>query len=384
MPDPSDEALDAFATQPWTTQKVANAALIISLARTLVAGAGSGKSANQKALLNCNFTRCLAEMGLASTCPPSLKADALHALASLLKGSQVNQTYLSKLIISPIAVSMSPATNQSVAPTQVDTGHPPASTSDPLNAPQAPELYREAPQAATLSLLSLSIDGLPGLRSLNTTGDRDILRVRAAAVNVLDAYLWGNHNAQTGIVSTMTVLPPSNEPTSTEERPPHSPGSLLLDALRTLPVSHPMDSYTSFFACLIFTYLLRGSERSKEIAREIRIGGEDAVGQPNSAGAVDEIEKISLVQILIGNLMMAQRAQSQDINSGEGLQRSLEWARVMIGYLVTLAAWLWESPATTTELLSEGTNLQVVSIAFRIITFRTSLRPVSCVHLDLP
>lgn len=364
--NPSEEALDAFATQPWTGQKVTNAALIISLARTLVAGAGSGKSANQKALLNGSFTHCLAEIGLASTCPPSLKAEALHALASLVKGSQVNQDFLRKLVISPIAVSTPSAASQSNEPTQSDPSNPDPSTSNGQNEGQGAELYREAPQAAILALISLSIDGLPGLRNLNTSGDRDILRVRAAAANVLDAYLLGNPDAQTGIVSTMTVLPPNNEPESNEDRAPHSPGSLLLEALRTLPAPPEMDSYTPFFACLIFTYLLRGSERAKEIARGIRIGGEDPPGPRHETDPDDDPEQTSLVQVLLGNLMMAQRSQSQDNNAGEGLQRSLNWARVMIGYLIVLASWLWDSPLTTTEMLNEGTNLQVVSITLQI------------------
>ncbi|KAH9824431.1 p115 like vesicle tethering protein [Melampsora americana] len=358
MTNPSDEALDAFATQPWTAQKVTNAALVISLARTLVAGGGTGKSANQKALLNGGFTRCLAEIGLASTSPPSLKAEALNVLANVIKGSQVNQEFMGRLVISPIAVSLAPDVSHSPRPTESDGPNPSSTEQNPNQA--AAELYREAPQAAVLSLMSLSIDGLPGLRNLNVTGDRDILRVRAAAVNVLDAYLFGNSDAQTGLASTMRILPPSVEPGTNNDRPPHSPGSLLLEALRTLPASPNIDSYTSFFACLIFTYLLRGSEHAKEIARQIKMGGDDTTEQQLPAESDEDSEQTSLVQLLMGNLMMAQRAQGHDNNAGEGLQRSSDWTRIMIGYLIVLASWLWDSPLTTTEMLSEGTNLQVL------------------------
>lgn len=63
--------------------------------------------------------------------------------------------------------------------------------------------------------------------------------------------------------------------------------------------------------------------------------------------------------------MMAQREQAQSANAGQGPEKGLQWSRVMVGYLIVLSIWLWESPTTVTEFLSEGSNLQVVSILFR-------------------
>ena len=40
----------------------------------LVGGAGSGRTGNQKALLNSGSTRCLAELALASNAPAVLKS----------------------------------------------------------------------------------------------------------------------------------------------------------------------------------------------------------------------------------------------------------------------------------------------------------------------
>ncbi|KAA1127740.1 hypothetical protein PGTUg99_000373 [Puccinia graminis f. sp. tritici] len=80
--------------------------------------------------------------------------------------------------------------------------------------------------------------------------------------------------------------------------------------------------------------------------------------------------------------MMAQRMQSQSNNAGDGIQRSLAWARIMVGYLMVLATWFWESPATTSEFLSEGTNLQVESftnptmIRHRRYRGRSTLQPI--------
>lgn len=117
-----------------------------------------------------------------------------------------------------------------------------------------------------------------------------------------------------------------------------------------------MDSYTPFFACLLFSHLLLHSEVSKEAARAIYFMDDDA--EPGGAG--DEDERATLVSIIVGNLMMAQREQAQSANAGAGPERGLEWSRVMIGYLIVLSIWLWESPATVKDFLSEGSNLQVV------------------------
>lgn len=147
---------------------------------------------------------------------------------------------------------------------------------------------------------------------------------------------------------------------STTAEPTQSAGSILLHAIRVFPTAsrtEPFDSYVPFFGCLLFSHLLHHSETSKAAARKIYFTGEDS--QPGGLG--DEDERASLVAILVGNLMMAQREQAQSANAGLGPERGLEWSRVMIGYLIVLSIWLWESPMTVKEFLSEGSNLQVVS-----------------------
>lgn len=67
-------SLSAFAFQSWSEQKTINAGLVISLVRMLVGGAGSGKMANQKALLVSGVSRCLIELGLASNAPVVVKS----------------------------------------------------------------------------------------------------------------------------------------------------------------------------------------------------------------------------------------------------------------------------------------------------------------------
>jgi len=341
--EPHPVALDSFATQPWSEQKLNNAILVLALARILVSGAGAGKIANQRALLVGGLTRCLAEMGLASAAPPVLKSEALHILAHVVRGSEMNQEYISKLVLNPLAASPLPAGQD---PSYADR--------------EKPEFYRLPPQSTLLALFSLALEGLPGASiPISAEDDLHILSVRAAALSVIDSFLSGNPDAQLGIVATMNT--PTPQLPDQQDGPSHSPGSLLFAALQGLPPTEAgsMAAYTSFFASLIFAHLLRGFEPAKKVAREIRIGGEPADQQQQEATHEDD-DQTSLVQILIGNLMMAQRMQSQSNNAGDGIQRSLAWARIMVGYLIVLATWLWESPSTTSEFLSEGTNLQVL------------------------
>ncbi|PLW51949.1 hypothetical protein PCASD_00881 [Puccinia coronata f. sp. avenae] len=339
--DPHPVALDSFATQPWSEQKLNNALLVLALARILVSGAGAGKIANQRALLIGGLTRCMAEMGLASAAPLVVKCEALQILAHVVRGSQINQEYISKLVLNPLAAS-SPPPGQD--PSYLDQ--------------ERPEYYRLPPQSAILALFSLALEGLPGAQSsVPAEDEHHVLSVRAAALSVIDSFLSENPDAQLGIVATMNT--PIPQLPDQQAGPSHSPGSLLFAALQGLPPTETASvvAYNSFFASLIFSHLLRDFEPAKKVAREIRIGGDS---DDTEESKNDDDDQTSLVQILIGNLMMAQRIQSQSNNAGDDMQRSLAWARIMVGYLIVLATWLWESPSTTSELLSEGTNLQVL------------------------
>ena len=115
-----------------------------------------------------------------------------------------------------------------------------------------------------------------------------------------------------------------------------------------------VDPYRPLFASLLLAHLVRSSEHAKKLARETAVGG-----------AEDE-DKVSLVQLVVGNLMVAAREQTECANriakEGKlvGSNEEEDWTRVMVGYLVLLCTWLWDSPKTVREFLSESANLQVV------------------------
>ncbi|GAA5977386.1 hypothetical protein JCM5350_002448 [Sporobolomyces pararoseus] len=393
-------ALSTFAFQSWSEQKTINAGLVISLVRMLVGGAGSGKMANQKALLASGVTRCLIELGLASNSPVVVKAQALHALADILKVSLPNQELLTSLIVTPLIPPQAPSATYS---SSIDGG---AFTEEygqqqggeggydsprnggarrsyeyPMSSSQHsqyPHRYEEqngtgnflddgdfgrpsprvngstkwrksSPVPAVVAVVSLAVNG-DGV----STG-REGLRIRAAAANLFQNYVAGSTETQLGILSTMSAPQPDELPGQRTQ----SAGSILLHALRAFPSptrNEPFDSYPSFFASLLFSHLLLHSETSKSYARRIYFAGSDT--EPGGEG--DEDDRTSLVAILVGNLMMAQREQAMSQNQGLGQERIMEWSRVMVGYLTTLATWLWESPGTVKEFLSEGSNLQVL------------------------
>ncbi|BGO92969.1 hypothetical protein NBRC10512_004190 [Rhodotorula toruloides] len=349
------QSLATFAFQSWSEQKVINAGLVISLVRMLVGGAGgSGRSQNQDALLKTGLTRCLIELALASNAPAVLKSQSLNALADIMRSSADNQTLLTTLIVTPLIPPAGPSSPETYADdsTSQHDGQPRASVDgqsqhhehDEAAQRAASKWRRGTPVPAVVAVTDLAVhgDGTPG---------REGLRVRAAAANLFTSYAAGSTENQLGILSTM-IAPPTEEAS-------FSPGSIILTALRTFPTptrNESFDSYVPFFACLLFSHLVMHSEVCKEVARKIYFQGDE----PTPGGIGDEDDRTTLVGVLVSNLMMAQREQAQSANAGLGPERGLEWSRVMVGYLTSLSLWMWESPLTVKEFLSEGSNLQVL------------------------
>ncbi|GJN91820.1 hypothetical protein Rhopal_004843-T1 [Rhodotorula paludigena] len=359
------QSLATFAFQSWSEQKVINAGLVISIVRMLVGGAGgSGRRQTQDALLKTGLTRCLIELSLASNAPAVLKAQSLNALADIMRSSPDNQSLLTSLIVTPLIPPQTPSSPETY---MGEDGADPSRTSFVQSngeydshhqrqfdapAPAASKWRRGSPVPAVVAVTSLSVngDGTPG---------REGLRVRAAAANLFTSYVAGSNDTQLGILSTMSAPQPDASPDE-DGQSTASSGSIILHALRVFPQpargTDALDSYAPFFAALLFSHLVLHSEVCKEAARRIYFQGDDT--EPGGEGDVDD--RASLVGILVGNLMMAQREQAQSANAGLGPERALEWSRVMVAYLTALSVWMWESPHTVKEFLSEGSNLQVL------------------------
>lgn len=151
------------------------------------------------------------------------------------------------------------------------------------------------------------------------------------------------------------IPPPEDNPNANFPDVPQSAGSLILSGLLDMPTSgDAFDPYRPLFSCLLLSHLIRNSEHGKRVAREILFPSGD-----------DDDEQVSLLQLIVGNLMMASRAQADAANraakDGHDTSEEEDWTRVMVGYLVLLCTWLWDSPKSVKEFLSESANLQVVS-----------------------
>jgi hypothetical protein len=160
-----------------------------------------------------------------------------------------------------------------------------------------------------------------------------------------------------------------------EEQAP-SAGVLLLNNLAQFPSAPPsgrFDAYRSLFSALLFSSLVRGSETAKGLAREIRFGAEGKVVGRNAQPDADD-DEVSLLHVLVGNLMLSERERGEAIRRERnatagagappadlgGLPSSTDWTRIAVGYLSLLAQWLWDSPASVADLLSESSNVQTL------------------------
>lgn len=350
-PDLETPAPDDFTLQYWPEQKLLNAGLVLGLIRMLVGSPGGG---NQTAMATSGVTRCLLELSLSSNAPAALKAQALNTLTPIMQASPPNQSLLSNLSLAPLLAI--PA----------DEEHPNGG------------FIRLSMRPAVVALIGTILE--------EEVGEGRDLRQRAAGVNMFDAYVAGNDDSRLNILSTMTA-PPKPNADGPYELPVQSAGSLILNALIETPLpGRPFDPYRTLFACLLFSHLVRNSEKAKQIARDVVLPSvDDDAANEHGVADVDPEEGDRLMQIIIGNLMMASREQQECTNraakdaktthaaSATALAEAMDWNRVMVSYLIMFCTWLWESPKGVKEFLSDGGNIGVLT---QPITQSTGVDPL--------
>lgn len=306
---------------------------------------GSPGGGNQTAMVSSGVTRCLLEIALSSNAPGPLKAQALNTLTPIMLASPPNQGLLSSLSLAPLLA------------VAADEEHPNGG------------FIRLSMRPAIVALIGTIVEE-------ESTGSRD-LRQRAAGVNMFDAYVTGNEEARLAILSTMTA-PPEHNPDTPYEPPVQSAGSLLLNAIIETPLpGRPFDPYRTLFASLLFAHLVRNSEKAKQIARDTVLPQVD--DDPEHAVADDDDEGDRLMQVVIGNLLMANREQAECVTraakeaktthaaTATALAEEQDWNRVIVAYLILLCTWLWDCPKGVREFLSDGGNIQVVSRAASVL-----------------
>ncbi|KDN41073.1 hypothetical protein K437DRAFT_258431 [Tilletiaria anomala UBC 951] len=390
--------LEGFAFQEWDEQKVLNARLVIGIAGLLVSGQGDGKRNNQNALLQSGMTRCLVELALASTAPVLLKSQALHVLSSMLSASRTTQEMFSNLLVCPIlALEQSTdarpphLTPQGDADAHLENGqHAGAAAAgfvvspaeDAAGAPAppipAPALtYTRLPaRPAVLTLIGTALSG-PSMLEAGYAHAQ--LGMRTAALSAFESLVADNVDARLAIIGSM--MPAAGE---SDADLPVTAGGLLLDAFKALPSSSEVvadtegegkrfDPYKYLIASMLFTSLVKGSESAKKLARNIAFDHEGRVSSRDLKEGEDPDEddpRSSLIQTIMGNFTQAIREQADAIRKdrsataagglASGLSLAAGWTRVLVGYLVCLGSWLWDSPASVRDFLFESANMQVL------------------------
>jgi hypothetical protein len=216
-----------------------------------VTGVGQTKALNQKALANCGMTRCLLELGLGANAPDRLRSQALNTLSAVLNSSPVNQSLLNGLYLSnpnsPTATSV--GTGVHVALSSHSSYLNVSSSSEYPSRAQTPSRGRgsgesqgnssdgswSSPISATSALISLALEtsgleedeevekGLGGVGGYDddeaeTEEERkqqkdlamtsklvELLRVRAAATEVVMSLFAGDEEAKLAVLGSMKV-----------------------------------------------------------------------------------------------------------------------------------------------------------------------------------
>ncbi|PWN24291.1 hypothetical protein BCV69DRAFT_280185 [Microstroma glucosiphilum] len=373
-------------------QKLINARLVVGIAGLLVQGVGEGKRANQNALLSTGFFHALLDLAVASSAPLSLKTQALQVLSLLLKSSRNVQDALGEASVTPvepikvqIAADLAGQVGQGekAAPGALD-GSAAGGAGSAAATSRMVEFVRLPPQSALLALVSAAVYGMaPPFRPIDG-GVRSLAAFRAAAVKALQSILTDNIDARLFIIASMAV--------SEQSRPEDSPGHVLLQALTSLPTNggagaEEYDELRALFAGMILGTVIRGSDTVKDLAGRVRFGADGRttiVDEPKegseeakgSAGGKtdgtddDEDEAASLLSVLIGNISVSLRSQSDALKSERSHQASTSttskgpssasWTKILLAHLTVLALWLHKSPKSVKDLVGDSSNLQAV------------------------
>ncbi|CAG8436175.1 9501_t:CDS:10 [Diversispora eburnea] len=301
-----------YLIQDWQEQKVENSIVLLDLIRILVLPNNTNTVTNQNVMKQCGVLKPVVELALSSNAPSIVKASSLYALADLIRGNNKNQEFLERTVVT---VPSYPIVN---SPDSSNLNNKVNSNGRTSFSEQIP------PRPSVMALIAVAV-GAEHVESYTT---------RAAATYAFESYIYNNANAQIVLASTLTPPPDDNLNPDLITSKPQSAGSLLLSALLEWEDSEA-DPYVVWFASVIFSHILMNNEKSKELARAIVIGGEN-----------NGEEHVSLLHSIAGNLMLATR-QNADV-------------RVLIGYLCVLCVWLWDSPQSVNEFLSEDAHLQIL------------------------
>ncbi|CAO3679777.1 unnamed protein product [Umbelopsis vinacea] len=287
-----------YSYEDWPTQKVANTILVLQLIRILTEPGGINTAINQKVMTQSGILLPVVQLALCSNAPARVRTEALYATAYLVCANEANQAAFIRTIVANKPNFTAP-TDDSTASSNV-------------------------PRPALVSLISIAV--------ASHTQNSYALSSRAAAAFAATCCIDDNHETQLVLAGTLQKVPEDNVNSKFVDKP-HSAGSLLLEAIEN-GMTAQSDPYSAWFACVILSHILNSNEKAKEMASKVTFG-EEAEGE----------EPVPLLHQVMAALMLASKEASNQ-------------SRAPIGYLCLLCVWLFESPSSVKQFLSEGIHVQ--------------------------
>ncbi|GJJ08508.1 hypothetical protein Clacol_002726 [Clathrus columnatus] len=328
---PDDPAPAEFALQFWEAQKKVNMGILVGILGLLVGN--KGKSSEQSILL-----RCLLELALASNAPTAIKNQALRLLPVSL--------VLSKAVLTPY---------------------------QPVPDTNGEEWDRLEPTTAVNALINNVVEGeYAGIIDGQDGGKQDALQFRALSLSVFQNYCKEEELR----LEILQTLVPSQGPKNFKK---NMAALNLLSALTTFPTS-PLSTQVSnriHLSTLLFSIFFNRSHTAPSLAQHI-IPSLVTQQNPSTPGSyfipadgghpnqnqVDESDnderQQTLLQTLTEHLTLSFLSRSRAVEQGDSREER-EWDRVIVGYLILLSQWLYDSPASVREFLDNG-GLSVVGV----------------------
>ncbi|KAJ1955708.1 Vesicle-mediated ER to Golgi transport protein, partial [Dipsacomyces acuminosporus] len=286
----SDEDFD------WTAQHARNMLVVLDIIRMLIQPGNTNTESNQTAMQQYGIIPPLLQLALAYEAPSSVRSQALYAIGDIIRSHQANQNLFQRILI----------------------------TAAPLDDDSDAASEKAIPEPAIVIVIRLSVGQRP-----SSVAAHEYYIVRSAAAYLVQAYVGGNSDAQLALAATLT--PPNSANTAEEPENHQSAGSLIVSVLLDWYVASKQDVWRVWYASLLLSTILRGSEQCKRQALKISLGDESKGEDPLP---------------LINELMSQARRATQESAD----------ARVSISLLTLICVWVVDFPSAVSTLLDESSN----------------------------
>lgn len=213
----------------WPEQKIVNAVAILELVRILVGPNNPNTVVNQGIMNQSKIIASILDLALSDRMPGRVKAQALYAVADIIRSNEKNQDLFWKHVVPP----SSPIMNHNF----------------------------KFPQPALLIIVELALKC------------EDDFGVRAAAAYCFQSFTFNNRDAQIALAATLTP-PPVENPNDEGSDHPQSPGSLLVTTLLNWE-SSKRDPFRVWFATVMLSHILYENQKAKELALTVRFMDDD-------------------------------------------------------------------------------------------------------------